>query len=130
MKTWIRFSQSTGAFSYIGDGNIIFPIGVGWAGNGPGKNNPDMQDVHDVGPLPRGLYDIGDPENNPHTGPYSLRLTPHPENEMFGRSDFLIHGPALDPSRFGQESKGCAILVRPDRERIVSTGAKTLEVTQ
>lgn len=133
METFVRFSQSTGAYDLITeDGGVEVSsehIGTGWAGCGEGKNNPSMQGVKNVGPLPRGNYHIGPPKNE-STGPYSLRLTPFPDTQMLGRSGFLIHGPAQDPSIRGEESHGCPILVRLGRMHIVSSGADRFEVVE
>jgi hypothetical protein len=83
-----------------------------YAGIGSGKNNPDMQTVHNVGPLPQGVYGIGPlmihPPGDPlrHLGP-CMSLTPHPTNTMFGRSGFFIH---LDnPAHPGMSSNGCIV---------------------
>jgi hypothetical protein len=89
-----------------------------------------MQHVRNIGPLPRGRYRILAPEDNPVTGPYSLRLEPDPANEMFGRSDFLIHGSAVKLAKRGQESRGCPILARANRMAIVDMGAEWLEVVE
>lgn len=82
------FKQSTGEF-FDYDGTLL---GKGVAGQGAGLNNPAMQDVHNIGPLPRGTYSIGTPYTHPHLGPLTFNLTPDPSNEMFGRSSFRIHG--------------------------------------
>ena len=44
----LQYSQSTGALTDAVKGVVA----QGWAGNGEGKNNPEMQEVHSVGPLP------------------------------------------------------------------------------
>lgn len=87
---------------------------VGYSGRGEGKNNPAMQFVKNVGPLPCGLYLIGpltDLENKRGFGPGYLVLSPNPANDMRGRSGFLAHwdkttsdgiGPAPDLA-----SEGC-----------------------
>ena len=92
-------------------------LGVAWSGNHAGKNNPDMCAIRDIGPLPPGWYEVGEPFVNPATGPFSMRLTPHEDNKMYGRDAFLIHGPSQDPEHYGQESKGCVVSPRPIRER-------------
>ncbi len=63
-----------------------------YAGNGNGRNNPAMQNVKNVGPLPCGKYKIGKPYVHPHLGQVTMDLTPDPSNEMFGRDLFRIHG--------------------------------------
>lgn len=129
MTPYISFSQTTGQYSFHGEGQD-FVIGNGWAGRGAGKNNHEMQAVRETGPLPCGWYSIGAPENHPTVGPYALRLTPLPETQMFGRDGFLVHGAAKDPQKYGQESKGCPILARVGREKIVSLGATLFLVTK
>lgn len=103
-------------------------LGEAWAGNHAGKNNPDMCAIKDIGPLPVGWYEIGEPFTHPHTGPFSMCLTPHDDNKMFGRDGFLIHGPDRDPEQQGQESKGCIVSFRPNRERLYRLGPKWINV--
>jgi hypothetical protein len=100
--------------------------GWGYSGAGEGKNAPAMQSVHNVGPIPVGLYDIGDPVNTPRHGPFVLPLTPHAENEMFGRSEFLIHGDSIEHP--GTASEGCIILNRIVRNTIHDSGDNLLRV--
>lgn len=82
-------------------------VGIGWAGHLDGKNNPDMQDIKGIGPLPQGLYTVNDPVDNTHLGPLAFPLTPHPENFMFGRNSFFIHG--ASSSHPALSSDGCII---------------------
>jgi hypothetical protein len=35
-------------------------VNFGWAGQREGKNNPAMQNVHNIGPLPVGTYTISE----------------------------------------------------------------------
>ena len=77
-----------------------------------GKNNHAMQEVHNVGPLPAGVYTIGQlmihPPGDPlrHLGP-CMSLTPDPGNVMFGRGGFFFH---LDnPLHPGSSSNGCVV---------------------
>ena len=74
------------------------------------------------------MYSIGAPEDNPETGPYSLRLTPDAKTKIFGRSGFLIHGPSKDPEHYGNESKGCIVISRNARVMITLSGIKRLIV--
>lgn len=99
----------------------------GYAGYGLGLNNPAFQAVKDVGPLPAGKYDIGAPFSHPDLGPYVLRLQPRPENEMHGRSEFLIHGDRIG-STAREASHGCIILSRKQREEIWTSGDHELLV--
>jgi len=101
-------------------------VGKGYAGNGAGKNNPAMQDVKNTGPLPQGWYTIGPPKDRAKLGPYVLKLTPAKENEMYGRSAFLIHG---DSKRApGTASDGCIILMPALRIQIWESGDHDLTV--
>lgn len=122
-RTW-TFEQATGWW-IDPTGNVIFK--GGYAGRGDGKNNPDMQDVKDVGPLPRGVYIAGEPHDYEKVGKFAMRLTPSPENEMFGRADFFLHGDKQsDP---GNASEGCIILPRNLREAFWNSGDHNIQVT-
>lgn len=119
-------------WTYLQDLGKIFKddpstnVGFGWAGNGDGKNNPAMQDWANVGPLPQGFYTIEAPHDSPRTGPYTLNLTPAPENQMFGRADFRLHGAAkVNPEL---SSDGCIVMPRPMREAIWNSGDHLLQV--
>jgi hypothetical protein len=91
-----------------------------------GKNNPDLQGAHEIGPLPVGRYVIQGPKDTVTHGPFVLPLVPSPENQMFGRSCFLIHGDSvLEP---GTASRGCIIMARAIRNEIALSGDPTLEV--
>lgn len=129
----LTYSQGIGTLS-APDGFLA----VGYAGAGEGKNNPEMQDVPNVGPLPRGLYTITGPEcigtvfpcPNCHGakehkhGPYVLRLHPSPANIMHGRAGFLIHG----DNGHGTASEGCICIDRSKRQLITSEGYGEVEV--
>ena len=116
------YSQTTGLMTLNSK-----PLAEGWAGKGDSKNNPKAQEIHDEGPLPRGLYEIG--EWGLHdVGPMSARLT-QVSGDTFGRDGFYIHGPAQDPAHYGQESKGCIVIPRPKRLLVAASGEKQVLVT-
>lgn len=97
-----------------------------WAGRGEGLNNPDLQHVKGVGPIPEGLYTIEAPHDSATTGPYTLRLVPDPRNDMRGRSSFAMHGASKsDPAH---SSHGCIIAPRARRELVWESGDRTLKV--
>jgi hypothetical protein len=100
--------------------------GCGYAGRGVGKNNPLMQNVSNVGPLPAGTYTIESPVDTETHGLYVLWLTPDPMNEMFGRTGFGIHGDSIDNP--GNASEGCIVLPRITREAIWESGDRQLLV--
>lgn len=119
-----KFSQSSGVLQF---GTIQVN---GYAGRDEGKNNPAMQNVPNVGPLPQGHYtiEIDNPFQHPRCGPYCLRLIPDESNDMFGRSGFLIHGDSIDAP--GTASHGCIIVPQYIRRALVATGESRLEVTE
>lgn len=98
-----------------------------YAGRTWGKNNPDMQDVKGIGPLPRGVYTAGEPHDDAVVGKYALRLTPAPENEMFGRNSFFLHGDSNEHP--GLASHGCIVLPRELREEFWNSGDHIIQVT-
>lgn len=109
-------------------GNLL---GVGYAGGNccqqsEGRNNPDMDHIANVGPLPRGRYTIEKPRDTVTHGPYVLPLTPHVGNVMHGRGAFLIHGDSV--VRPGCASDGCIIQARDVRYRLGSSLDHELEV--
>ena len=123
MALTLTYSQADGTLTND-EGNVI---ANGWAGHGQGKNNPFMENVHNIGPLPRGLYRVGpwgcgDPTKPDYVKGYPKNLGPliasltQIEGETYGRSDFFIHGPDRDPAHYGQESRGCTVVPRPQRE--------------
>ena len=117
------YSQSTGQI-VDGLGNLV---GTGYSGFALGKNNPASQAVQDVGPIPEGLWSIGNPYTDPEKGPVVMRLTPDPSTTTFGRSGFLIHGDSiLHP---GAASHGCIILAHDIRVAISLSQHKLLNVT-
>jgi hypothetical protein len=119
--TWI-WRQTQGDL-LDGSGKII---ATGYSGALGFENNPVSQDIHDRGPIPQGSYAIGPPSDTTSHGPYVLPLEPAPENEMYGRSGFLIHGDSKEHP--GQSSEGCIILPRAIREIVWNSGDHELHV--
>lgn len=101
--------------------------GAGYSGAEPnGKNNPAMQNVPDVGPIPQGTYTIDQPFDSTTHGPYALALVPSSENQMFGRRGFLMHGDSSE--HLGAASEGCIIMARHIREIVWESGDHELQV--
>jgi hypothetical protein len=117
---WI-YEQKTGWLSRQGK-----RLAQGYSGFGPGKNSPSMENAHNVGPIPQGSYEAGEPHTTDEHGPYVLKLTPDPKNIMFGRSGFLIHGDSIKSP--GNASQGCIILPRFAREFIWQSGDRQIKV--
>lgn len=122
------YQQSNGSLSEV--------FALGYSGNGEGKNNPQLQDQHNVGPLPKGKWKmtvIKDDHGNmvDYKGKKApvIRLTAEPETETFGRDGFLIHGDSI--SAPGTASDGCVIENHEDRLILafaVEQGDNILEV--
>ncbi len=121
-----HISQSTGQVT-DDQGNVV---GQGYAGHGAGVNNPALQNVPMVGPLPQGTYTIGPQRdnrtNNGRVLSGSMRLTPAPDNQMYGRAGFLIHGPHSNDHQ--DSSDGCPVLNKAIRDQIAHSGDNILKV--
>jgi len=115
------YDQATGELKHGGAA-----IAVGYSGNGAGKNNPDAQAIHDVGPIPRGAWIIGSVVEGSHLGPHVMSLIPTPLTATLGRTGFFIHGDSIaDP---GHGSCGCVILDPYTRGRLAETKDRYLQV--
>lgn len=120
------FEITTGKF-YSPTGEVV---STGYAGgncgkNPEGRNNPAMCSVKNIGPLPEGLYAMGEPVEHSHLGPFAIPLTPDPANEMFGRGDFFLHG---DTTPSGNASEGCIIMPRTTRNAAHSSPDQKIQV--
>jgi Protein of unknown function (DUF2778) len=116
------YAQKSGDLQHDGES-----IATGYSGIGAGKNNPALQDVPNVGPIPQGDWMIaGPPVNTADHGPYVLKLNPVDGTETFGRSGFLMHGDSKEHP--GSASHGCIILPRAVREQVWISGDRELEV--
>jgi Protein of unknown function (DUF2778) len=106
-------------FYYIREGLITFngkSLGVGYSGNGVGRNNPSKTNVRAVGPIPVGKWVVGPGFQHPHLGPLSLPLTPVDPRNALGRSGFFVHGD--NPKGDGSASEGCIVISRPVRNKL------------
>lgn len=103
-------------------------IGIGYSGYGSGKNNPDMESVPDVGPIPRGQWRIVRwDDHHGEKGPQVAVLEPVGHN-AHGRSEFLIHGDSS--AHPGQASHGCIIMGRDIRDQWRQSGNMEIMVTE
>lgn len=117
------FSQSSGNV-WSDDGKLLV---TGYSGHGEGKNNPDLEAVKDVGPIPKGLYRINKPYDSNRVGKFALPLEPI-EHDCLGRTYFRIHGDSVsDP---GNASHGCIVVNRQYRETIFDSGDFILKVIE
>lgn len=117
---WL-YVQRTGALYHNDE-----PVAVGYSGYAEYRNDPEAQNLKELGPIPCGVYRIGDPVDRHDLGPFCLPLTPDAANQMFGRAGFLIHGDSITHPGFA--SHGCIILNRATRERMYSSRDRELHV--
>lgn len=94
---------------------------------GVAQNNTAYCMTPDVGPIPAGLYSMGTAYSDPVRGPEVIPLQPHPDNQMYGRSGFLIHGDNIHAP--GHASTGCIILGPAARDALAKSANKTLWVS-
>ena len=129
-----EYSQSSGMLIHVDDeSGIKTAEGWGYAGAGEGLNNPAMQHVRDLGPLPQGSYTIGPQRENVILVrnqrvklPGSMRLTPTGDTNLLGRTGgFLIHGGDYESMA---SSQGCIVLPPQIRNRIGHSGDNVLRV--
>jgi hypothetical protein len=119
-----KYSQSSGEL-FNAAGTLI---DTGYAGKGNAKNDPDQQCVADMGPIPRGYYNIQPAVTHPKLGPVAIPLDPDTSNTMCGRSGFFMHGDKVsDP---GNASEGCVIMKRTTREGVDASDDKRLQVVR
>ena len=78
-----------------------------YSGHGVGLNNPDMESVPDVGPIPAGQWSIGEwIEDHPDLGRWAAPLTPV-GHDAHGRTAFFIHGDTAEHNKTA--SHGCIV---------------------
>jgi len=117
-----EYSQSTGDLRFNG-----VKVYRGYAGKGTAKNQPIMEHLRNLGPIPKGRYETQAPRTSARMGPYVLPLVPIGHNAR-GRTDFQIHGDSR--SNPGSASNGCIIMPRSIRERIWKSGIRSLIVVR
>lgn len=117
-----KYEQATGRL-FDADGKRV---AKGYAGAVGHVNKPESQELVGKGPCPVGIYDIDPPHTSTKTGPYVMNMIPHPDNVMFGRYAFQIHGDSV--KKPGTASNGCLIFARAVRELIWNSGDHTIEV--
>ena len=123
---WV-YSQSTGQLTHVDpDGNIDYTANGGYSGNGNGLNNPAMQNVQNVGPIPQGSYTIGPWHHADSTGPGTMNLTPNAGTNTFGRTLFRIHGD--NSAQNHTASNGCIVEPRNVRQQIANSNDTCLQV--
>lgn len=108
-------------------------ISSGYSGKGRGKNNPSLQNVAGIGPIPAGLWRIVNVYNSKNVGPFTITLHKidsviDDKDDVTNRGAFRIHGDSIRAP--GTASKGCIILPRIVREQIWISGDRQLKVIE
>lgn len=129
MGSYALYRQCNGEFLILevddgGQERVVYDA-RGYAGRHDGRNRAELEDVRNVGPLPRGRYSVEVAEHRRFRPP-AFRLSPFPQNLMHGRSGFWIHGDSMVSP--GNASSGCIVLDRPAREAVAYYEVSTLEV--
>lgn len=125
---WV-WDQSAGTLSR--DGKLV---SRGYSGKGRGMNNPAMQCVQGIGPLPRGRWKLMNIYDSANVGPRCITLWKADDakfddfDQATGRGAFRIHGDSIRAP--GTASKGCIILPRAVREAMWASGDRDLEVVE
>ena len=114
----LRYVQATGEI-YLDE----HFEGIGYSGSGDARNDPAQEATPNAGPIPRGLYSIGEARTSDRTGPVVFDLTPV-GHDAHGRTAFEIHG----DNKNHDASHGCIIAGRTIRERIRDDKERELEV--
>lgn len=118
-QPWL-YVQSTGQL-FRPDGSLC---GTGYAGTHDGRNNPLMQEIHNIGPLPVGFYTFATAVDGTHLGPTAIPLEPDPLNQMYGRSAFFMHGDSVTHDA----SHGCIIMGHDVRIEVAEHANELLRV--
>ena len=106
-----EYKQSTGELMRDG-----VAVGVCYSGHGLGLNNPATQFMADLGPIPQGVFTIGEAFHHPVAGPVCMRLTPDDATETHGRAGFMMHGDNCEMDHTA--SDGCVIAALEFREQV------------
>jgi len=101
-------------------------LGSGYSGFGPGLNNPAMEAIPDVGPIPKGFWRIVRwDDQHAEKGPCVAVLEPVGHN-AHNRTGFLLHGDNAAMNHTA--SHGCIVDVMQLRHLLRATGDMELEV--
>jgi hypothetical protein len=125
------YQQSTGDLQRDGE-----HLGICYSGHGAGLNNPDLEHVHNYGPIPKGIYTIGPAFRHNTKGAVCMRLIPDGHDacgraiplaeDAQGRDGFLIHGDNKLMNHTASE--GCIIASLTIRQDIAQSKDRELLV--
>lgn len=119
----LKYLQSTGQLFHLEDGKWVL-IGVGYSGHGEGLNCHAQENTPNVGPVPCGLWGVGDPFKHPTKGELVFRLTAL--TYVGPRNGFLLHGDNAAMNHTA--SDGCTVFSHDIRQKIADLKPKYLLV--
>lgn len=129
-KTWI-YEQKTGRVFFDDGSKTNLVDADSYAGHGEGLNNPSLESVQGVGPIPRGEWKIHGQKdhltNDKRNLKMAMELTPVGHN-AHGRSGFFWHGDAVATAGQHLASHGCIISSRSVRDKVAKSGVTKLIV--
>jgi len=121
------FCNSTGGLRDPDDNFIESGYAGGFLGTRPEAiNNPAYQYTPNVGPLPVGLYTMGEAVEGTHLGPLAIPLTPDSANDMRGRGHFYIHADTIGHPRCASE--GCIVMSHATRVLLSQSDDRQIQV--
>lgn len=126
MPLTCTYHNSTGRLVCTNAAGTTVVDETGYAGTGAGRNNPAMDNVPNVGPIPSGNYTVGTGHAGGHTGPQTLNVDANAGTDTHGRDLFRIHG----NNARNDASQGCIIMGRTTRDTISNAGGASLTVTR
>ena len=116
------YSQSTG--------QLLNPNGAyvatGYSGFADAKNDSNREQDKNLGPIPRGQWQMIEKFDSASHGPFCIRLWPSSDTDCFNRDGFLVHGDSIKNP--GTASHGCIILPRTIREMLWKSADKWIDV--
>ena len=94
-KLKMYYHQASGNFIAINEAtNAIVSDVMGYSGYRLGCNDPEMQQVRNVGPIPTGSWTVGATAvHGTKMGSYAIPVTPDHTTRTYDRSGFYIHEP-------------------------------------
>lgn len=101
---------------------------IGYSGHETGLNNIHMQNAKGVGPIPVGLWRVGQWVSHPHLGLVVAALSPIKLTSTYNRDGFFIHGDNALMNHSG--SDGCIVLPVAARNALRATGETQLTVIE
>jgi hypothetical protein len=101
-------------------------VGTGYSGAPGFVNDWQHEEVHGVGPCPRGVYTFGPAHDDGHLGTLVMDLTPVPPFDAYGRTLLRIHGD--NPRGDQSASNGCIVQGHTARTALDASTDRQIQV--